>query len=204
MVPFGPKECCKISSTHASKIQRRARTTLASFKFAVVDGTLPCKTKLPWLTPLVLSTITDNFRVGGPNGFAALGPFYWRLSRCSDSDVAQLNYHYKTQFNWSFMPPAAFDYTDALYIFITYVGAYNPASSMTCLHPFTSFGRGKPRTYLSNWQRYPHKSKYLGKFWNFNLRWFRIAVIGIYVAVRHTASQHPEDAPMPRGIKCLR
>ncbi len=28
------------------------------------------------------------------------------------------------------------------------------------------------------------------------------SVCWCYVAVRHTASRHPEDASMPRGIKC--
>jgi len=63
---------------------------------AVNDLSLPCVQKLPWLKAANgkywLSVFNDGF--SDTDKKALLAPLYWRLFRCSDSDVTQLNYLY--------------------------------------------------------------------------------------------------------------
>jgi pimeloyl-ACP methyl ester carboxylesterase len=65
-------------------------------KDAIVDGSLKCLSKLPWLAAEdgnFLTSLYNNFM--NPNTRKAmLGPFWHRLYRCSDSDAEQLtNFH---------------------------------------------------------------------------------------------------------------
>lgn len=61
---------------------------------AVNDLSLPCVERLPWLKAangkFWLSQLVDGFNPTEKK--ALLGPLYWRLFRCSDSDVQQLNF----------------------------------------------------------------------------------------------------------------
>jgi pimeloyl-ACP methyl ester carboxylesterase len=65
-------------------------------KDAVADGSLPCLDKLPWL-----AAESGNFWAGMLNSQmsprankAMLGPFWYRLFRCTDEDAEQLNNFY--------------------------------------------------------------------------------------------------------------
>jgi hypothetical protein len=61
---------------------------------AVNDLSLPCVQQLPWLKAangkFWLSRLVDDF--SSTEVKALLGPMYWRLLRCSASDVQQLNF----------------------------------------------------------------------------------------------------------------
>eukprot|EP01040_Poterioochromonas_malhamensis_P011488 gene11488-12524_t len=64
---------------------------------AVKDRTLPCVEKLPWLNQTGGHFLTEqytNFMTGTQSAQVLLGPFWFRLHRCSDSDIEQLNYFY--------------------------------------------------------------------------------------------------------------
>jgi hypothetical protein len=72
---------------------------VAMTKQAIIDGTLPCQKKLPWLTTdngNYLTSIYNNL-FDSHDYIALRGPFWHRLYRCSDSDVEQLNYFHSTQ-----------------------------------------------------------------------------------------------------------
>lgn len=61
----------------------------------IVDGTLPCLSKVPWLNTKSGQhwvAIYTNFMTASRYAQVLLGPFYYRLYRCSDSDVQQLIY----------------------------------------------------------------------------------------------------------------
>ena len=105
---------------------------------SIIDGTLPCLAKLPWLTqqraanlnadfqcvslvnPVELHPLTPLGRLGGVNNNYILnGPFWWRLYRCSDTDVDQLNFYnsYKqTTQPAEFPPPQAYSYGVAIIV----------------------------------------------------------------------------------------
>jgi pimeloyl-ACP methyl ester carboxylesterase len=63
-------------------------------KDAIIDGSLPCLSQLSWLAAEngnFLTSMYNNFM--NPNYNKALqGPFWYRLFRCSASDVEQLNF----------------------------------------------------------------------------------------------------------------
>lgn len=89
-------ECARLSaacSTHLGDLGQLPFLVMDS----IIDGTLPCLAKLPWLTQHVASIYAAFMTLNGP-GHVLQGPFWWRLYRCSASDVAQLNtFHaYKT------------------------------------------------------------------------------------------------------------
>jgi pimeloyl-ACP methyl ester carboxylesterase len=71
----------------------------------IVDQTLPCLSKIPWLnTPSGQHWIAiySNSMTASRTAQSLLGPFYYRLYRCSDSDVAQLiNFDQVKQVNGS-------------------------------------------------------------------------------------------------------
>lgn len=61
---------------------------------AVVDGTLPCLSKLSWLNATHAQHVLanyNNYLASGSGKRILLGPFWYRLYRCSESDVDQLN-----------------------------------------------------------------------------------------------------------------
>jgi pimeloyl-ACP methyl ester carboxylesterase len=63
-------------------------------KDAIVDGSLPCIQKLPWLQQEngnYMTSLYNNFFNPTYNK-AMLGPFWHRLYRCTDSDAEQLNH----------------------------------------------------------------------------------------------------------------
>lgn len=57
---------------------------------SVVDGTLPCLKKLPWLNQRVAAAYS-SFMTLNQTAHVLMAPFWFRLYRCSDSDVTQLN-----------------------------------------------------------------------------------------------------------------
>lgn len=61
---------------------------------AIVDGSLPCLKNLTWLTHQRAANLNGGFMYGGDmtdgGGFILQPAFWWRLYRCSDSDVQQL------------------------------------------------------------------------------------------------------------------
>jgi pimeloyl-ACP methyl ester carboxylesterase len=68
-------------------------------KDAIVDGSLPCLSHLPWL-----ATESGNFLISMYNNFmnpnynkALQAPFWYRLFRCSSSDVEQLNFFHEAR-----------------------------------------------------------------------------------------------------------
>lgn len=78
---------------------------------SIIDGTLPCLQKLPWLNQFVMANINMNLLQGGLLGIAALSPFWYRLWHCSDSDVEQLTHYYQTQYHTEGAPPTPADYS---------------------------------------------------------------------------------------------
>jgi pimeloyl-ACP methyl ester carboxylesterase len=80
--------CGQISSTCAAKtgvMGQIPRLVMDS----IVDGTLPCLAKLPWLNQRVAASYS-SFMTLNQTAHVLLGPFWYRLYRCSESDIAQL------------------------------------------------------------------------------------------------------------------
>lgn len=111
--------CSKFSATcraHLGEWGQIPRIVMDS----IIDGTLPCLRKLPWLTQQRAANLNADFQLGGVNNNYILnGPFWWRLYRCSDSDVAQVTFYnaYKeaTQPDM-FPPPSAYSYGVAIIV----------------------------------------------------------------------------------------
>ena len=64
----------------------------------ISDGTLPCLQKIPWLAEeggIHFLSEYGFFMTATKDAHILLGPFYFRLYRCSASDVEQINYFYK-------------------------------------------------------------------------------------------------------------
>lgn len=57
---------------------------------SVVDRTLPCLERLPWLSQRVAATYS-SFMTLNQTAHVLMAPFWFRLYRCTDSDVSQLN-----------------------------------------------------------------------------------------------------------------
>jgi hypothetical protein len=70
---------------------------------SIIDGTLPCFAKLPWLSQHVVANMNADFQLGGSSGsYILAGPFWKRLYVCSDSDADQLTFYYnKKMKDWS-------------------------------------------------------------------------------------------------------
>jgi pimeloyl-ACP methyl ester carboxylesterase len=67
---------------------------------AVYDQTLPCLQYLPWLNATDRNILTGeftNFMTATQSAQPLLAPFWYRLYRCSASDVEQLNYYYSVR-----------------------------------------------------------------------------------------------------------
>merc|ERR1712185_434472 len=62
---------------------------------AVVDGSLPCLSELPWLTPYRAAAY-NLAMIQGPQ-HVVLAPFWARVGRCGASDVEQLNFFHAAQ-----------------------------------------------------------------------------------------------------------
>jgi pimeloyl-ACP methyl ester carboxylesterase len=102
------KECATYSaacSAHLGSIGHLPRFIMDS----IIDGTLPCLAKLPWLNQHMAAYYNSFLTLNGP-AHVLHGPFWWRLYRCSASDVDQLNvFHaYKTAHD---VLPSAPDYS---------------------------------------------------------------------------------------------
>lgn len=62
---------------------------------AIIDGTLPCLQKLPWLNTEAGAfwvRVYANYFTAGTTVKSGLAPFWYRLYRCSPTDIEQLNY----------------------------------------------------------------------------------------------------------------
>lgn len=83
---------------------------------AITDGSLPCLKQLPWLSQYTASIYAASLTLNGP-AHPLHAPFWWRLYRCSASDVQQLNFlhNYKTSTNGA---PAAPEYSYGLAVLI--------------------------------------------------------------------------------------
>ena len=101
---------------------------------AIVDGTLPCLAKLPWLTQQRAAAYTA-FMAASQFAHVLMGPFWDRLSRCSASDVDQLNFFdaYRQALEPSGPIPPAYNYGLSLLIGTSelYSYAVPPAAPLT-------------------------------------------------------------------------
>jgi len=65
---------------------------------SIIDGTLPCLRNLTWLSAKdgqFWTSIYNNYCTGGATRATAhlcLAPFWYRLHRCSSTDITQLNF----------------------------------------------------------------------------------------------------------------
>jgi hypothetical protein len=74
---------------------------------AINDLSLPCVEKLPWLKAAngkYMTSLHTN-SMSGTEKKALLGPYWYRLFRCSDSDVTQLNHFHDTYMRENGMYP---------------------------------------------------------------------------------------------------
>lgn len=76
---------------------------------AIIDGTLPCLTKLPWLTQHFAAQYS-GFLTLNQKWHVLLGPFWARLYRCSDTDVAELNFFHALKQTTSEVGASLVDY----------------------------------------------------------------------------------------------
>ena len=84
---------------------------------AVVDGTLPCLAELPWLSEAGGQhwTAVFSFTLSASNAVhPLLAPFWYRLYRCSPSDVAQLDHFYRARMAGEYAPQSPLDYSYGL------------------------------------------------------------------------------------------
>ena len=109
--------CTQVSATCMKYLDTMAQSPRLLMD-SIIDGTLPCLANLPWLNQFSMSVIVDTLVKGGPDGFAALGPFWWRLNRCSESDVIQLNNYYETQYHTDGPSPEPADYSVAIALIV--------------------------------------------------------------------------------------
>jgi hypothetical protein len=58
---------------------------------AIIDGTLPCATKLPWLSQWTAAAYTLHLTAFEP-AHILLAPFWASVIRCSPDDIKQLNF----------------------------------------------------------------------------------------------------------------
>ena len=86
---------------------------------SIVDGTLPCIQNLTWLN----STSGQHFTASFTNMMTAqsanqplLAPFWYRLYRCSATDIDQLNHFYNTNFENLLYTSSTLDYSYGLAI----------------------------------------------------------------------------------------
>ena len=103
-------EVCKDSSVSCLKHMGIVPHSPRLLMDDIIDGTLPCMAKLKWVSQLVVSSIMQQM-LTSPNGRVAMGPFWWRLHRCSASDVEQLDFYYRTHWRWEVPPPNPADYS---------------------------------------------------------------------------------------------
>jgi pimeloyl-ACP methyl ester carboxylesterase len=98
---------------------------------AIIDGSLPCLKRLPWLSQHVAAIHSSYMTLDG-EAHVLLGPFWWRLYRCSDSDVQQLNtFHaYRTAVNVA-PPPSDYSYPLAVIVGASEVYTINPRDTQT-------------------------------------------------------------------------
>eukprot|EP00762_Andalucia_godoyi_P006031 ANDGO_00105.mRNA.1 hypothetical protein PPTG_15474 len=93
---------------------------------SIIDGTLPCLAKLPWLTQHIAATDAAFMTLNGA-AHVLQGPFWWRLYRCSDLDVQQLN-TFRTYRSQSASVPVSQEYSYALGTIIGASEVYSFAS----------------------------------------------------------------------------
>lgn len=107
--------CASSSATCAARIGAMGQLPRYVMD-AIIDGSLPCLARLPWLSQHVAATYAASMTLGGPS-HVAHAPFWWRLYRCSDSDVQQLNvlraYHLASE-----VAPSPPEYSYALSVII--------------------------------------------------------------------------------------
>lgn len=93
---------------------------------SIIDGTLPCLKNLIWLSApdgQFWVSIYNNYCTGGATRDTAhlcLAPFWYRLHRCSASDITQLNFFHEYQQGVQFTP---FDWLDYSVGVATSIGA---------------------------------------------------------------------------------
>lgn len=89
---------------------------------SIIDGTLPCLSKIGWLNATdgqFWASVYNNYCTGGPTRDTAhlcLAPFWFRLHRCLDSDVEQLNFFHAYQQGIQFAPIDPLSYSLGLAI----------------------------------------------------------------------------------------
>eukprot|EP00048_Salpingoeca_helianthica_P020113 m.4878 g.4878 ORF g.4878 m.4878 type:complete len:578 (-) comp4409_c1_seq1:33-1766(-) len=79
---------------------------------AIIDGSLPCLRRLPWLSQHIAAIHSSYMTLDGA-AHVLLGPYWWRLYRCSASDVDQLNAFYAYRAVHNVAPPTS-DYSYSL------------------------------------------------------------------------------------------
>ena len=88
---------------------------------SIVDGTLPCLSQIAWLNSSSGQhwTSTFSFTLSASDPFHPfLGPFWFRLYRCSPSDVEQLNHFYQVRMAVEFAAQSPLDYSYGLAVTI--------------------------------------------------------------------------------------
>lgn len=99
---------------------------------AVVDGTLPCLSKLSWLNETHSQHLLanyNNFLASGGGKRYLLGPFWYRLYRCSDSDADQLTTFHSVRQSKAYPYQSPLDYSMGLAINIGTNELYSYAGS---------------------------------------------------------------------------
>lgn len=85
-------------------------------KDAVIDGTLPCLKNISWLNARdghFITTQFTNYMTATRSAHTLLGPFWYRLYRCSASDIEQINNFYNVRMDM--MTPDVADVLDYSY-----------------------------------------------------------------------------------------
>lgn len=89
--------CTELSSTCNEKLAENGHLPRLVMD-AILDGTLPCLQQLPWLNSdegHFLARSYSSYMVGYQDAHPLMAPFWYRMYRCSPSDVQQLNHFHK-------------------------------------------------------------------------------------------------------------
>jgi pimeloyl-ACP methyl ester carboxylesterase len=146
---------------------------------SVIDRTLPCLKYLPWLNATdghYWTAIFTNFMTATRTAQPLLGPFWYRLYRCSASDVTQLNKFYSVSASTSNdMDVLDFSYGLGMNIAISELYSFAGKEALTYDQQLLLTGRAFSSDgglsnayaiYVSNFPQYPHNPQTYLKFAN--------------------------------------
>ena len=98
---------------------------------SVIDGSLPCLSKLPWLREkggIDLLRNYNNYMTATKDAQVLIGPFWYRMHRCNDDDAEQLNHFHLMRVEAHKYRSPTYDYSYGLGVNIVASELYTQSS----------------------------------------------------------------------------